>query len=225
MIFECIFDITLFLFAALLDRVNFNILAIRVVVGFFLNIVSFALTATLNSGTKGPGNDIFFWIIVIFITIIALSVCICIVVDRKTKYYFHMKRLQTKEMDAKPQMIQKLKEYVSFELIISYKRVELLFDLLLFFYGFHLSNWSPDKDVVCIIAVVASSIDLFLNLSIGSSYVWKLIKLVEGQNGKLLTKDLIPFLLKIILRTVPFVELSEYVCSEKDTCKCLSNIC
>lgn len=215
MLVECIFGIIARISDSCLDIINFRCLALRVIVGHVLNIIVFGFTTGLSNGLNGKGDLAFFFIILSFIIITFFSVLIFIGIDRKTKYYYHVRSMKQDFSEvllgnSKMSFVTNLKDSVKAELIISYLFVEILFDILLFIYGFKLSNWSPPDNVFCFIDVVLSSFDLMYNIKSSIRYYRKLIMFFRGHCLK--------NILIIFLRNCFFKELFQRmidVCSKK----------
>lgn len=213
MLLECIFDICFCIVDTLLDRITFRTLAIRITVGYLINIIAFAVTVGLNNGTRGKGNLAVFCIIIILFVLTLVAMVLCVLIYKKTKCFYHVKSVQEDYKDyfkINPK-IEKVKEFVTVELINSYKYVEIVFDILLFTYGFLLSGGSPDKDTVCIIAVVASSLDLFFKITTSTFSARKLFISIEGNNCAR-NEECVKFILGNLKRTLLFIirHLTDY---------------
>lgn len=206
MLLECIFDICFCIVDTLLDRITFRTLAIRITVGYLINIIAFAVTVGLNNGTRGKGNLAVFCIIIILFVLTLVAMVLCVLIYKKTKCFYHVKSVQEDYKDyfkINPK-IEKVKEFITVELINSYKYVEIIFDILLFTYGFMLSDGSPDKDTVCLIAVIASSLDLFFKITTSAFSARKLYILTDKQNHEIYIKCG-KFIVKMMWRSLLFI--------------------
>lgn len=142
--------------------------------GIYINIVAFAATS------QNTESLVLFIIILIFVSTTFLITCIYICINVKTKYYC---RLKTELNTFVEPLIKKgmLINFFQSELIVLYKHHELVFDILLFVYGFAISNWSPEKkNILCIIVLVVSSFDLLWNLVFTCIHIKKITNLKEN---------------------------------------------
>lgn len=177
MIIDCIFDIIDVLFSTVLDKIGFELLQIRVFLGFLINVAAFVLISVLYCApVQNTASLVLFIFILFFIITTFFFTCLYILISAKTKCCYRL----TSKLEK---CVESLKEegllmyFVLSELLVSYKHHELFFDVLLFLYGFAVSNWSPEKDTVCIIALGLSAADLVWNFCFTVYHVYKLINL------------------------------------------------
>lgn len=215
MILDCFFDLLACCGDFCLNRISFDILAFRIIAGFFINVTAFAITTGLNNGVEGRWNLAFFLAIIVFIVIQISYVCLLVFIRIKAKHSFHVESMVQSYKDCVVKIaIEEVEQYIKIELILVYKQFEMLFDVFLFLYGFQLTNWSPDKDPLCLVAVIASGIDFILNFTFSSIYAIKLISWIGGDKCICNEKSL-RILGKILLRTTfYFIFLLKNKCCE-----------
>lgn len=208
MIIECIFDIIdLILSVWDLESGKFKVLAIRVCFGILLNATAFGVTSYLSNATKHNTESLaFFIVILVFICTTFFFTCLYIVVNVMTNCCYRLKNEALVDVLKKE---GKLIDFFRSELIVFYIHHELVFDILLILYELAISDWSPTKDILCIIVLVLSSVDFVWNIVITLDYVIKLKDVkIEGNPystylkilKKILLCTIIPKTIKLIHR-------------------------